>query len=301
MNRFFGLVINAKFHLENRWVCALTKYLVNEIINQFKPIIITSQKDYTQEKQSLKYIVSMEPGWAAPIIKYDNRHKVRKAVFYSDPHYDTERRKHYLLKNNFDVVFSFYDKPFCFHFGNVNPVKVVHFPWAIPSRFVFDINKRNLPISNEVSIFGASNSSAYDVRNKCRKHPLVTSYDYSGVENKTFSDEGYYYWLSSKSAIIAAGSSSSEYGLLTPKYFEIAATGPLLIAQYCKDMDYTGFNSDNALVFKSEKEFDLIIRDVKSNPNKFIHKRRNAIELIRQKHTLEKRIYLVEDFLNDRL
>lgn len=38
-----GLVIDWKFHLKNRWVSAYTPFLVNLIVQQFDPIIVSSQ------------------------------------------------------------------------------------------------------------------------------------------------------------------------------------------------------------------------------------------------------------------
>ena len=64
----FGLILDWKFHIKNKWVSAYTPYLVNEIIRRFDPIIISSQRQYDFFKKKLKQILTFEPEWAAPRI-----------------------------------------------------------------------------------------------------------------------------------------------------------------------------------------------------------------------------------------
>jgi hypothetical protein len=286
----FGLVINWSFHVRNKWASAYSPYLVSETIKRFKPIIISSQTQYNFFRKRLRYILSFEPGWAAPRIKYDPKIDCIKAVIYSDPHYQPEIRQKYFNDNGFDFVLSLYHKPFFNHFINFPESKFVHFPWAVPDQFIAtgDISVR----SNEVIIFGGKNSDAYDVRNWCRQQTCVTNFDFSGVENKKLSDEEYFNWLKRFDAIVAAGSSKPIYNLVTPKYFEIASSGALLIGQYCEDLKELGFNDTNSLFF-TQTDFIDKIEGYQKQPEQFMQIRRNGLALVQQRHKVSNRINLI--------
>jgi len=283
----FGLVINWRFHLKNKWVVAYTFYLVNEIVKQFNPIIISSQRQYDVHKKRLKYILAFEPEWAAPSIIYDKTLDCIKAVMYSDPHFETERRFKYFIENGFDYVLSLYMSPFFLHFRYFPEDKFMHFPWAVPDQFIstHEISVR----SKEVVIFGGKNSDAYDVRNWCREQLCVTNFEFSGVENKQLVKDKYYLWLGKFDAIVAAGSSQPIYDLVTPKYFEIASSGALLIGQYCKDLEILGFNETNSLIIDKDVFLEKA-HQYQENPEHFLAIRENGRNLIRQKHKLSDRI-----------
>lgn len=290
-NTRFALIINWKFHKQNKWVSALTPYIVDAIIKEFNPIIISSQLKYNLVKNKLKYIISMEPGWAAPRIEYDRKIDCEKAVFYSDPHYEPEQRFKYFMDNHFDFVFSYYKSPFFRHFKNFPEDKFVHMPWAIPNDLIskHQISNRN----NDVVIFGAQHSEAYDIRNWCRMQNSVIAYDNSGVENKKMTDKEYFSWLAQFDAIVAAGSSNPDYNLVTPKYFEIASSGALLIGQYCNDLEDLGFNNTNSLLF-SKEDFTEKVNYYKVNPDKFLNIRRAGRKIIEERHKVSDRIKLMK-------
>lgn len=293
-NSEIGLVIDFKKHKDKKWTSALSSYLIEELIKKFDPHIITNQFDYFRKKNKLRYIISLEPGWAAPKIDYDVTRTCIKAVFYSDPHYQTKRRFDYFSNNEFDFVFSYYYSPFFFHFENFPEEKFVHLPWAIPEQFV---NKSALNLKNtDIVIFGAQNNDAYDVRNWCRMQEGVKNFSNSGVENKIMTDEEYFKWLAQFDAIVAAGSSRPEFDLVTPKYFEIAASGSLLIGQECKDLEKLGFNDKNALIF-NKNNFNDKLKLYRSDPEKFLKMRFNGRELIKSKHLLSHRIETIKKTL----
>jgi len=293
-NSEFGLVINWKFHCQNKWVSAYGRFLAEAIIHEFNPIIISSQLDYELNKCRLKHIISFEPGWASPKIRYDITINCIKMVMYSDPHMQPIERRCYFDNNAFDYVLSMYDKPFFKHFKNFPKEKFVHFPWAVPDQFVstHDIVVR----TNEVVIFGARASDAYDIRNWCREQEGITNYDFSGVENKKLKDEDYYLWLQQFDAVVAAGSSLPDYDLVTPKYFEIVAAGALLIGQYCKDLGALGFDQTNALIF-TKQDFVEKVNDFKKNPDKYLEIRKRGRDLIIERHKLSDRIKLIKGLI----
>jgi len=277
-------------------VSAFSPYLVDAIIKEFNPIIISSQSEYWFHKEKLKYILSMEPGWAAPKIVYDRHLHHKIGVFVSDPHNKKDWFQRYIEDNDIEFALSFYERPFFFHFPNFAKSKFRHFPWAVPDQFISDneITVRN----NEVAIFGGKNSDAYDVRNWCREQPCVKEFDLSGVENKKFNDEAYYLWLRKFDAIVAAGSSDQKYDLVTPKYFEIASSGALLMGQDCKDLGTLGFNETNSLIFNTD-DFIGKVQQYKTHPEKFIAVREKGRNLIIQKHKLSDRIKYLRTMFYD--
>ncbi len=284
-----GFVVDWKRHKRNGWYSASTRYLVEEIVKAFNPIIISNQMTYDLCKKKLKVIISLELG--VPKLRFDNKIKATKFLFYSDPHQSTTERLSYIDDNNIDYVLSFYHKPFFYHAPDFPRNKFVHFPWSIPDQFVFNdlIGVRG----NEVAIFGGKNSPAYDVRNWCRAQEGVKTYDNSGVENKVLGDAAFYDWLNKFDAIIAAGSSNPEYDLVTPKYFEIAASGALLIGQYCEDLGLLGFDKTNSLIFKKEN-FSKTITSYRKKPKNYISIRENGRMLIKKRHLTSHRIELLK-------
>jgi hypothetical protein len=291
----YGLVLNWKFHKENQWVSAFAPYMVREILRVFDPIIISSQLDYALNKKKLKFIISMEPGWAAPKISYDKHAQHIICVFASDPHNKTGWFQEYVQKNNITFVLSQYYQPFLYHFPDFPREKFVHFPWAVPDQFVS--SHRIQARSSEIAIFGGAASEAYDLRNWCRQQQGITSYSNSGVENKTMSDAGYFQWLATFDAAVAAGSSDPKYDLVTPKYFEIASAGVLLIGQYCKDIDLLGFNETNALIF-TKKTFIERVHEYRKSPDTYIAVRERGRELIKERHLIKHRIALLSSLFN---
>lgn len=290
-----GLVVDWEFHTKNKWVSAFGNYFANTFINEFEPYIIDSQKAYNKNKKNLKYILSFEPGWAAPKIKLDNDLDAVKLVMMSDPHLHSEERLQYFMDNDFSYVLSLYKSPFFYHLKNFPKDKFIHFPWAVPDQF---INKNPIEVrGDEVAIFGGKGSDAYDVRNWCREQPGITSYEFSGTENKKLSDEEYYLWLRRFDAIVAAGSSNPIYDLVTPKYFEIASSGALLVGQYCSDLEVLGFNETNTLIFTKEN-FNEKIKKYKSNPREYIEIRKEGINLIEKRHKISDRINTIKTLFN---
>lgn len=290
-----AFVIDWKFHQSNKWVSALTPYLVEAIVKEFKPIIISSQKEYDRNKHKIDKIISMEPGWAAPKLKYDTKLNQKIGIFLSDPHSKTDWLVDYVNSNNITHVLSYYHSPFFYHFPEFPQSKFVHVPWSIPDQFVSNIEPsyRN----SEVAIFGGKGSDAYDVRNWCREQKEVTNYTNSGVENKKMTDEEYFRWLSDFDAIVAAGSSYPIYEMVTPKYFEIASAGALLFGQYCKDLSLLGFNDTNAVIFTKDT-FIKKVNMYKEDPKSYIDIRKKGLQLIKERHKLSDRIDLLRQIFS---
>lgn len=286
----FGLVINWGFHVQDRWVSSFGPYLVEAIIRTFDPIIIRSQLEYELHKRKLRYIFSMEPVWSAPRLRYRKNHDHVICLFVSDPHNKTEWLQQYVTQQGVNHVLCPYQSPFFYHFPSFPEGRFVHFPWAVPDKC---LSRGEITVRNkDVIIFGGRESSAYDMRNWCREQEGVINYDNSGCENKVMRHDEYYSWLTQFDAIIAAGSSDPKYDLVTPKYFEIASAGALLIGQRCKDLDLLGFDPSNSLIFTRETFHESVLR-YKEDPEHYLSVRENGRKLIRERHLISHRIQLV--------
>ncbi len=287
-----ALVINWNFHKKDKWVSITAPYFVNAFIKEFNPLIISSQLEYELFKKRIKYIVSMEPGWAAPKIKYDKKIKHIIGVFASDPHNKIDWFQKYIEDNNITYVFSQYDSAFFYHFPDFPKNKFIHFPWSVPDELIpqEDVSLHN----SDIMIFGGQNSDAYDIRNWCRQQQNIVGFDNSGVENKQLSNKEYFDWLSTFDAIVAAGSSNPMYDLVTPKYFEIASVGALIIGQRCTDLAILGFNETNMLIFEKDN-FNVKIEDYLKNPKDYLDKRKRCKNLILEKHLISHRINFIKE------
>lgn len=296
-NSEFGLAINWNFHRNNNWVCAQSSYLVEEIVKEFDPIIITSQLSYEFYKSRVDKIISLEPGWAAPTISYDLKQSHTIAVFVSDPHSKTDWFDGYVDENDINYVLSYYYHPFLQHFPNFDKERLIHMPWAMPDDFISGTDEITFNDQTHLNIFGATKGEAYKLRNWCRGFDFVKSHENSGVENKVMSDAEYFKWTQNFDAIIAAGSLSKKYQLVTPKYFEIAGAGSLLFAQYCEDLDLLGFDKSNCIIF-DKSNFQGKAKDYLENPQDYLQIRKNGVKLIQNKHKISDRIKELKELFN---
>ena len=288
-----GFVVNWKFHENDGWVSSFSPNFVNAFVEKFRPVIVTSQLDYWIHASQLKVIVSMEAGWAAPRIRFNKNKQHEVFMLVSDPHKKVDWLESYVDRNNIDVILSQYFNPFFYHFPDFKVERFRHFPWAVPDRYL-NRKKELLITDDSVVAFGGSGGDAYDVRNWCKAQKGIISSENSGVENKVFSESGYFEWLSSLNAVVAAGSSNPIYDLVTPKYFEVCGAGALLIGQRCKDLGLLGFDDSNAVLF-DKHDFNAHVSSYKKEPSAFLERRKKGRSLIAERHLISNRIKELEE------
>lgn len=300
-----GFVLEREFHDQNRWTSITTPCLINGILNRFEIRWIQNQADYEAQLGDVEVLLSLEAGWGAPTLDLTRTPALREKLksipsymFYSDPH-GKRWREDYVL-NGLDFVLAFYDAPTRHHFRRLPVECLVHFPWAIPDSW---IGRGPLTCGGapQLTVFGASEHEAYDLRNWCRTFPFVESFVNSGCENKAMTDEGYFNWLASRDAVIAAGSDDPRYRLTTPKYFEIATVGALLFAQETDDLEKLGFrHRDNCIVF-NRSNFETLARAYLRAPREYLQIRSRGRELIRRRHALSVRLAFLEDHMRENI
>jgi len=291
-----GLVIDPEFVLLGKSVCALTPPLVKAMLRAFDTRIFYDQRQYDRLCRQVDFIVSFEPRWAAPLLKWRRTGLPRRPppcpcyVIMSDPHSE-QWRIPYFLRERLDFILALYDAPTRRHFTRIPAERIVHFPWSVPDEWIGDE-----PITfhgqREIAVFGAARGPAYTLRNWCREQPGVKSYTNSGVENKVMDDREFFAWLSGFDAVIAAGSEDPTYRLTTPKYFETLAADSLLFAQQTDDLERLGFvDGENCIVFTREtftERANTYLADP-AHP-RWLEMRRAGRELIRVRHTIGRRL-----------
>ncbi len=302
-----GLILDLEFHRQNKWVATIcSPRLVDEMIKRFHCIIMNNQNEFNRYYKDVDFLISVEPGWAAPVVDWRRRFlgvPTRRSklsyILYSDPHLSPWREK-YFLHNKIGYILAFYLGPTLRHFGNIPKDLIVHFPWAIPDDF---ITKHRIMCRGQTSLtlYGAINSKCYDVRNWCRQFDFVDYKHYSGVENKALSNQDFLTWLGEQDAVIAAGSDDPTYRLTMPKYFEIPAIGALLFAQETDDLEALGFRDMVNCVIFNRSNFEAKAKAYLADPESYLSIRENGRELIRARHSLSVRMDMIERHVREHI
>lgn len=302
-----GLLLNER-HREKTWTAINTPRLIDGLMSRFPTIQIEDQATFDKHYDEIDFFFSMEPKWGAPVLDFRNRlfgiiprRKEPKLSFflYSDPHIE-QWREDYFLKNNISFMLAFYYHNTLYHFKRTPKERIIHFPWMVPDDYV---NKN--PISyhgtDKILCYGGSQSNAYDLRNWCRTFDFVEADLRSGVENKVLSDEEFVVWLQQYDASIAAGSDNLKYKLTMPKYFEIPASGQLLFAQETDDLSLLGFEDRVNCVIFNRENFVEKAQAYLANPTAYLAIREAGRELILERHTLSKRLDMLEKHIQEYL
>lgn len=301
-----GLICNREFHEQRRWVSATFPYLLERIIRFFPCHWIQNQKDYEEAVGEIDVLLSMEPGWAAPRIEFKRTASLSEVlknltsfIIYSDPH-ENKWREDYFLCNGIDRVLALYDQPTRYHFKRIPGDRLIHFPWAVPDHWLA-IDIHLVRLQRQITLYGAKNHPAYELRNWCRQFSFVDSKPYSGCEHKQLTSEQFAAWLRTQDAVVAAGSDDLRYRLTVPKYFEVPAAGALLFAQETDDLSSLGFEDEvNCIVF-NRQNFEDRARAWLTDPDRYLPIRVAGRDFIRERHTISIRIKELEQHINENL
>ncbi|RKD98053.1 glycosyltransferase family protein [Halopiger aswanensis] len=290
----YGLVLNWGLKRRGEWTVAEYPYFINQFIDRFDPIIITTQRLYERKAEELDNIFAFGArNNKGPTLDYlDEDHTV--LLFASDPNTDPEWFYEYIHQNNVDRVLSPVYDPFFHWMPQLEEDRLEFFPWAVPSEFVLSPEEVQFRGNEEIHLTGASGSEVYKMRDWCRQQDYIIDYDNSGHQNRIFEHDEYYQWLRNFDCMVAAGSLDPEWQYLFGKYFEIPAAGALLFAQYSNDLARAGFTNDNCLIFNSKEEFASQAHQYLSDPESYLEKRRRGTRLIKENHTISHRIDTVD-------
>lgn len=269
-------------------------FFIQQFIQKFDPIIITSQSVYNRHSEQLDNIFAFGVrSNKGPTIDYHGDQTV--LVFASDPNNRPEFLHNYIKKNSINYALTPYYQPFLHYIPDFNEDKLIHFPWALPEKFVVSPNEISYRGENYVALTGASGEEIYEVRDWCRNQSGVKSYETSGHKNRRFTHSEYYKWLQQFDAMIAAGSFQRRWQYLFAKYYEIPAAGGLLFAQYTDDLERAGFSDENCLIFNSKDHFTKLKDQYLDSPSDYIDIRRRGAEHIAMNHTIGDRVRLINE------
>ncbi|WP_123620076.1 glycosyltransferase [Halorubrum sp. CSM-61] len=301
-NSKYGLVLNWGLHKRDHWTAAWYPFFVKRFVERFDAQIVTSQRSYDRKSDNLEYLFAFgSRNKKGPTLKYDTDLDQTVLLFVSDPHNRSEFLEHYIKDNEIDRVVSPYYYPVLHHLPGLEEERLEHFPWPVPEKFVVDPTDIEYRDDDVLRVSGAGGSEAYELRDWVREQPMVDGYQNSGTQNKVMSNEEYYEWLRNFDCQVAAGSLKDNWQYVVPKYYEIAAGGSLLFAQYCRDLERVGFDESNSVIFHSRDDFTQKAKAYLDDPDSYLDRRRRGAELVAERHTISDRLDQIETLFHSRV
>lgn len=298
----YGLVLNWGLHERDHWTAAWYPFFVKRFVEYFDATIITSQRSYKRKADDLEYIFAFgSRNKKGPTLSYDTDLDQTVLLFVSDPHNRSEFLERYINDNEIDRVVSPYYQPVLYHLPGLEEERLEHFPWPVPEKFVVDPQEIEYRGDNVLRVSGAGGSEAYELRDWVREQPMVEGYQNSGTQNKVMSNQEYYEWLRNFDCQVAAGSLKEHWQYVVPKYYEIAAAGSLLFAQYCRDLERLGFDESNSVIFHSHEEFTEKAEAYLKDPEAYLDRRRRGAELVAERHTIGNRLDQIDALFQDKV
>ncbi|ARF08726.1 glycosyltransferases group 1 [Catovirus CTV1] len=235
---------------------------------------------------------------------YDN--KIRKYLFADDVHKCREKKNQNYYEH-FDKLFVTYYEPFLSMYPHIDKSKVIWCQHAYTNDYLINFNDNPQP---KILLSGAI-GTAYPFRkymlklqrSECKnqinylKHPGYKLFDYDDGINKV--GKNYATMLNS---YLCCFTDCLVHGYIVSKYYEIPATGSLLLAQdppgdklekigFMDGINYIKCDMNNA------KEKINWILDSK-NRTKVDDIRRKGMELVRYNHSIEKRADVIVQNIN---
>ncbi|EHH1265256.1 glycosyltransferase family 1 protein, partial [Vibrio parahaemolyticus] len=253
-------------------------------------IICGSYISYRIFFKDKKYIVSLESGYNAPKIKFSRKHS-KVIMFISDSHSKKWLNK-YIKKNSITDILTPYKKTLQgLGFANVLSDERVHsFPWCVDNNIITPFK----PINRNTGVLGFGQiglkTGVYDQREWSINSGLLKSFDYAGSGNQAYKGDDYYSWLRGFDASVVAMSTKDIYNYTVAKYFEVPSQGVLLIAFPSVDLEEFGFRDGVNCLFVNRDNFFERIRHYENNPDLYLDVRSKGIMLIKENHSVEKRL-----------
>lgn len=293
----YGFVIHWNQYKQGRLGIAQTPFFVEAFVDEFDPVVLTTQRSYEYHKNHLDAIFMYMPGGRAPLIEFDSDQDHTICALLGDPHSDIERRENYVIQNDIEYVLTQYYSPFKRHFSRWDEYKLVHFPWAMPESFIIDADEISLD-DRRLVVLGDAGGEPYETREWCSEFPFVSDPHRDTFANKTYSRGGYYEWLRNFDAVVAANSLSDDFRYVTAKFTEIPAAGALLFAQFSEDLSRMGFSEENCVIFTKD-DFERKAKDYLDDPEAYLDRRRRGAELIAERHTISDRIQTIAELFDE--
>jgi hypothetical protein len=288
-------VCSLSFYERKKWQVASQADLWHRFVAENNCVICGSFLSYWLLGRNKKYVVSLEPKYNAPTIKFSKNH-VKTFLFVSDSHSKSWLPKYIENKNVTDILTPY--KKTLLYTGFSKPLshdRVHSLPWCVEDRLL--VREQILSKDNRVLGFGQTGGLAYDLRSWSFQTGVLSSFNYAGSGNKKYSGDSYYNWLRRFDACVVAMSTHKLYNYTVAKFFEVTSQGLLLFAFKTDDLDDFGFIDGENYISVTKQNFFEKINDFKLNPEKYINIRRNGYFLIKNQHTVSKRLEQLAGYL----
>ena len=240
-------------------------------------------------------------------------HKWIKCISLDDLHKDKHREPRFesIILKNFDYVVITYPNVFPKFFKTISPNKIISCPHSINNKFITVFNGN--PV-NQVLLSGCLTKKYYPFRYrvyelsqikinaKTRKYPIALLKNLSYVK-ANHNNYGYNYlkYLNKYLACITS-SSTEKLPYVIAKFFEIPASGSLLLAEdkYIKEpLHELGFiDGENYLSVNFDNLEERLFFVTNPSNREYIDKiRRNGYEFVWNNHTLMHRVKAIHEKL----
>ena len=238
---------------DNKWKCDILRemyFMIQCFINVYGFVLVDMSHFEINSKMEDAYksinIMDYEIGSVLVIENHDDTlvHHIftdiynsnKKLYVFADDIHKNENMKNVNYYDNFDGVFVTYREPFLKRYSRIKEEKVYWIPHGFTEDHSLAFNKK--PI--EKVLVSGKNGSMYPFRRKmirasttnkekiaCISHPSYKMFDYNNIENlKIGSNYG-----AVLNKYICCFTDCSTLNYILAKYFEIPATGSLLLAE----------------------------------------------------------------------
>ncbi|WP_346209176.1 glycosyltransferase [Aeromonas salmonicida] len=288
-------ICSLPFFYQRRWQVVSQADLWHDFVSQENCLICGSFLSYWLFARHKKTVISLEPKYAAPCIKFSKRH-IKTFVMISDSHSKSWLPR-YIVKNNITDVITPY-KMTLEYTGFHKPLaqsRVHSLPWCVLDKLLDDV--KVCAKDNVVLGFGQTGGRVYDLREWSFNTGVLASFNYAGSGNQKFSGDAYYHWLRTYDACVVAVSSDALFNCPVAKFFEVPSQGLLLFGFKTVDLESFGFVDGINYIEVTKENFLEKIKDFKNNPESYLQIRRNGFELIKARHTVSKRLEQLQAYL----
>ena len=290
-------VTSLDFYHNKKWQVASQAILWYKFVEENNAILCGSSLSYLLFFKNKKHIVSLEPKYNAPTINFDKFHD-KVIILLSDSH-SKQWLPNYLKMNSVTDIITPYRKTLIdTKYADFLKDSHIHsFPWSVPEHLV-----KNITISQQndkVLGFGQSGSEVYDLRDWTFNTNLLDTFNYAGSGNYKFKGDDYFKWVRTYDASVVAMSTKKLYNYTVAKYFEIPSQGLLLFAFPSVDLEDFGFKDSENCIFVNKTNFHEKIKEYQSNPQNYLEIRKNGLELIKSKHTINSRLSYLKNLLQE--
>lgn len=232
--------------------------------------------------------------------------KWTKCIYMDDIHQNSSKVRQFrqLMIDKFEFIFSTYAYTFVKFFPNTNMNKIIWFPHSVKNSFHVEFNDNPDP---KILLTGCDDKNIYPFRHFIKsiksKYPIeiLKPLSYRSISHNFFGHE--YIKYLNKFLVSIACCSNNETPYIVAKFFEIPASGALLLAYdefVKKPLEELGFVDGVNYIsvnFENADEKIKFVLNPENRPN-IDQIRKNGYDLVWSKHTLKNRIKVVDDVTN---